>query len=294
MPKRQPKGGRSTAHRHKIKRVKGSRYTEERPISATDGPDSSDEEEEVEEEIQDIPVAMWDFDHCDPRRCSGKKLSRLGLIKALRVGQRFHGIVVTPEGREPVSPSDREIITEAGLAVVECSWARLNDVPFSKIRSPHERLLPYLIATNPVNYGKPWRLNCVEALAAAFYITGFDRHAEQLLEKFSWGHSFWEVNQQLIERYRTCSTAAQVVEMQEQIISDAEADYTESRRKAREEEGGDLLVANPNHAGRSSFYPEADSESCSDDSKAALRPPEDEVVMNALEFTLSSKLVLEV
>jgi hypothetical protein len=98
--------------------------------------------------------------------------------------------------------------------------------------------------------------------------------------------------------------------MQEQIISDAEADYTESRRKgwsgpyaivlasiirtAREEEGGDLLVANPNHAGRFPLYPEADSESCSDDSKASLHSPEDEVVMNALESASSSKLVLEV
>jgi len=36
-----------------------------------------------------------DFDHCDPRRCSGKKLSRLGLITELRVGSKFRGIVVS-------------------------------------------------------------------------------------------------------------------------------------------------------------------------------------------------------
>lgn len=50
------------------------------------------------------------------------------------------------------------------------------------------------MATNPTNYGKPWRLNCVEALAAAFYITGFDSYAERLLEGFGWGGSFWKVN----------------------------------------------------------------------------------------------------
>ncbi|KAF8518379.1 hypothetical protein BU17DRAFT_76139 [Hysterangium stoloniferum] len=207
---------------------------------------------------------MWDFDHCDPRRCSGKKLSRLGLIKDLRVGQRFRGVVVTPEGKQPVSPSDRATVAAFGVAVVECSWARLSDVPFSKIRSPHERLLPYLIATNPVNYGKPWRLNCVEALAAAFYITGFDKHAETLLEKFSWGHSFWEVNQHLIERYRACDTAAEVSQMQERVISEAQADYEESRRKAREDDDGDLLVANPNHAGRISQDAEANTYSSTD------------------------------
>ncbi len=55
--------------------------------------------------------------------------------------------------------------------------------------------VPYLMATNPTNYGKPWRLNCVEALAAAFYITGFDEYAEKLLDGFGWGASFYKVNE---------------------------------------------------------------------------------------------------
>jgi Possible Fer4-like domain in RNase L inhibitor, RLI len=36
-----------------------------------------------------------DFDHCDPRRCSGKRLARQHLISELRVGSRFRGIVLS-------------------------------------------------------------------------------------------------------------------------------------------------------------------------------------------------------
>ena len=86
-----------------------------------------------------------------------------------------------------MSPADNEILEESGAAVVECSWARIDEVPMSRIGGRCERLritvsrfliliiVPYLVATNPVNYGKPWRLNCVEAFAAAFCICGIFR-----------------------------------------------------------------------------------------------------------------------
>ncbi|KAF8191714.1 hypothetical protein BJ912DRAFT_963283, partial [Pholiota molesta] len=234
----------------------------DRPESAVDevedddddeGEDGSSGENDKDEVTIDVPVAMWDFDHCDPRRCSGKKLSRLGLIKELRVGSRFRGVVVSPKGKQVISPSDRDIVLANGLAVVECSWARLDDVPFNKIASPHERLLPYLIAANPTNYGKPWRLNCVEALAAAFYITGFDSYAEKLLSAFGWGDSFYKVNKAFLQQYQKCTTAADIDAAQEAIMKELEDSWNESRRNKEELKlqnlsSEDLLIANPNHA----------------------------------------------
>jgi len=71
----------------------------------SDGKDDAEEGEDDDEEDEDedaplakhidVPVAMWDFDHCDPKRCSGKKLERHGLIKSMRIGQKFRGIVLT-------------------------------------------------------------------------------------------------------------------------------------------------------------------------------------------------------
>ncbi|KAK9473030.1 UPF0293 protein C1F3.04c [Dipodascopsis tothii] len=192
-----------------------------------------------------IKLAMWDFDQCDPKRCSGKKLARLGLIRPLRVGQKFQGVIVSPDGKIPVSPADRELVEENGVAVVECSWARMEEIPWSRIGGRCNRLLPYLVAANPVNYGKPWRLNCVEAIAACFAITGHLNWAEQLMAHFSWGSAFIKINRELFEIYAKCKDAEEIGVAQNKYLDEIEAER--ETRLADKDAEDPWLVGNMNH-----------------------------------------------
>ncbi|KAG5356035.1 Ribosome biogenesis protein [Yarrowia sp. B02] len=201
-------------------------------------------------------MAMWDFEHCDPKRCSGKKLHRLGLIKSLRVGQKFSGVVVSPNGKHVICPDDRLIVEEHGAAVVECSWARLDEVPFNKIGGPHERLLPYLVAANPVNYGRPWKLNCVEALAACFAITGHLDWAEEVLSHFSWGQAFLQINEELLEVYAECTDADSINEAQKMWLDEIEAEHA---RRQEEKAAGWKHGEDRDH-GRAGELPPSDDE----------------------------------
>ncbi|EXX59330.1 uncharacterized protein OCT59_020574 [Rhizophagus irregularis] len=206
-----------------------------------------------------MPLGMWDFEHCDPKKCSGKKLVRFGIVKELKVSTRFRGIVLSPEGKKAVSPADREIVQEYGIAVIDCSWSKLDNVPFSKLRTGNDRLLPYLVATNPVNYGRPWKLNCVEAYAACFYITGFKEYAQEILSKFKWGHSFLTLNGELLSKYVQCEDSTEVVKVQNDWLKDLQAEYTQAREKDNEDV--DLLARNPNHE----FWDQEEEEDDDDD-----------------------------
>lgn len=169
-----------------------------------------------------FPVAMWDLNHCDPKKCSGRKLLRHGLIANLKLGQRFPGLVLTPVGVNCVSPLDKEIIETSGIAVVDCSWAKIDETPFSRMKSPYPRLLPFLIAANPINYGKPCKLSCVEAIAAALMIVGMKDEAKFYLSKFSWGHSFLELNEELLERYADCKSSEEILQVQQKYLEESD------------------------------------------------------------------------
>lgn len=188
--------------------------------SETDSTESDDSYDAIGKPPK-FNVAMWDLNQCDPKKCSGRKLARHGLITNLKLGQRYPGLVLTPVGTNCVSPMDREIIEISGLAVVDCSWAKIGETPFGKMKSPNPRLLPFLVAANPINYGKPCQLSCVEAIAAALFIVGLKEEAKWYLSKFSWGHSFLTLNEELLDAYAGCKDSKEILEAQNTYLEKA-------------------------------------------------------------------------
>ena len=125
--------------------------------------DSDDDSDEAQPLSAAIRLAMWDLGQCDRKRCTGRaspssppppprppaqavltcparqsssedgagtKLVRQKLVSELRLGVTFPGVILSPVGELCVSAEDRDLIGAKGLAVVDCSWNRLDEVPF--------------------------------------------------------------------------------------------------------------------------------------------------------------------
>jgi len=69
---------------------------------------------------------MVDFEQCDSKKCTGKKMERFKLLKSIKdLKKRFKGIVLSAFGKKIVSKEDIEYCQKYGLCVIDCSWNRI-------------------------------------------------------------------------------------------------------------------------------------------------------------------------
>ena len=158
-----------------------------------------------------IPLYAYRDNTCDPRKCTVKKLARRGLATIVTSIARIprSTLLLDPTAEQAVSPADRHL---PSITALDCSWEVLDTGAVSTWRN--RRALPFLVAANPVNFGRPFRLTSVEAMAATLYILGEKEQARTILAPFRWGLRFLEVNAEPLEDYAQARNSTEVVAIQ--------------------------------------------------------------------------------
>jgi pre-rRNA-processing protein TSR3 len=162
-----------------------------------------------------IPLYAYRDNSCDPRKCTVKKLEKAGFLKIFTKISQIprNTLLLDPTAEQALSPADKNV---RSITVLDCSWMVLDT---GKVRSWRiRRALPFLVAANPVNFGKPCVLSSIEALAAALFIMGDRQRASDILSKVSWGTRFLEVNRQPLELYAHAKDSTDVIKIQDLFI----------------------------------------------------------------------------
>ncbi len=164
-----------------------------------------------------IKLFAYDAKECDPKKCTSRKLARFMLLRLLPTTQKIPSgsILLTPEAERALSRMDKRRAEKRGIVVLDVSW---RVATFPRIPGVTERALPFLVAANPVNYGKPFKLSSVEAFAAALIILGEEDQARLVLSKFAWGEQFLKLNEEPLEDYAKAKNSREIVEAQKQFI----------------------------------------------------------------------------
>ncbi|KAF5427252.1 pre-rRNA-processing protein TSR3 [Candidatus Methanophagaceae archaeon] len=165
-----------------------------------------------------MKLYVYDAGQCDPKKCTAKKLARFGLITSVNVLRKipYKTLLLVPNAEKALSRADQYTTS---ITVFDCSWHKLAafDEPLKK-QKVKKRALPYLIAANPVNYGKPFILSSVEAFAAALFVLGEQEQSQQILGKFKWGPEFLRLNEERLCAYSRAKDSSEVVALQSEFM----------------------------------------------------------------------------
>lgn len=140
----------------------------------------------------------------------GKEAKTLGSIPS-------GSIVLSPFSDKAMSPADIHAARK-GLVVMDLTWTNIDEFP--RLKRCEERALPYLLAANPINWGRPMELNSAEAVMAALYILGEKEQASEFLGRFNWAPEFMRLNGNLLEDYSKAKDSTEVVKIQNEYLKD--------------------------------------------------------------------------
>lgn len=170
--------------------------------------------------MKKINLYIYHMDEDDPKKCSAKKLHRLGFVNLEKNFRRLpkHAILLDPFAEKSISIKDLSIAERVGILAVDCSWKNAEGCFYRLGKTSESRALPFVVPANPVNYGKPFKLTTLEAFATALYILDHIAPAREILKIYKWGPHFLELNKEPLEEYRNAEDSTEIIKIMKQYI----------------------------------------------------------------------------
>ena len=167
-----------------------------------------------------IRLFVYHANEDDPKKCSAKKMQRFGFVTLEKNIRNLpkHAVLLNPFAKKSLSRTDLKTAREYGILAVDCSWKNAEKSFDFLDKINVSRALPFLVAANPVNYGKPFKLTTLEAFASALYILGECDHAKKILHIYKWAPHFLELNKEPLEDYRKAKNSEEVVKRMHEYI----------------------------------------------------------------------------
>jgi pre-rRNA-processing protein TSR3 len=156
----------------------------------------------------------------DPKKCSAKKMKKFNFAHLTNDIKKIpnNTILLNPFAEKSLSKEDIAIAEKNGILALDCSWKNAEKSFKYLEKKNNSRSLPYLIAVNPVNYGKILKLSTIEAFAAALYILNDVDKAKKILKIYKWGPQFLEMNKEPLEDYRKAKNSKEIISYMNQYF----------------------------------------------------------------------------
>lgn len=173
-----------------------------------------------------MPIHIYYAGQDDARKNTALRLQKAGKARLFDEVKQApkHAVLLNPFAKKALSREDLEDMRKHGLLALDCSWAHAEEAFPVLLGSTRSRALPFLVAANPVNYGKPFVLSTAEAIGAALAIVGETRQARDVLSAVPFGELFLTLNKNPLEDYAQCATSSDIVAAQALYLDDEAVD----------------------------------------------------------------------